>query len=127
MRQLMLLFTLCAGLAIFGATAFSANDRAGNAPLLSRLAVGQHVRLETAPSGGYELFIFNERYLKRLQESGADFFPQKIIEVGPDFVVIDAERGIQRAIAAHAIDVVSLLPNDFGDAESRDSETSPEQ
>ena len=120
MKQLVAPLLLCAGLAIFGATAFSANEQAETAPLLSRLKVGQRVNL-TEASGGYEFVIFNSR--KNLDERAADFVPHKVVQVGPDFVAVDLGRGMERAIAAHAIVGITTLSENFGESDSPDSES----
>jgi hypothetical protein len=78
--------------------------------LLSHLKAGQSVKLEQATSGGYNVNILNERYLKSYAQADNKYIPPKIIVVGPDSITVELSGGMKRIIAAHAIDVITELP-----------------
>lgn len=84
--------------------------------MLSRLAVGQPVRLQTGKTGGFNVDLLNDQNLKSLERNfqksnpTRKYVPSKIIEVGADYIVVSTPTGAEQTIAAHAIDVITKLP-----------------
>lgn len=109
--QKLLTLALCGVLLFAGVAAFSGDQQTENVSWLSRLKVGQPVRLERALSGGYNVNILNDTYIKSFQHADATHVPAKIIEVGRDFIVVDAGRGFKQTMTAHAIHVITELPD----------------
>jgi hypothetical protein len=78
--------------------------------MLSRLRVGQPVRLLRAISGGYNVEVLNDDYVKSFKGADANYIPEKIIQVSRDFIVVDKGRKFKQAISAYAIHVINELP-----------------
>jgi len=80
--------------------------------MLSRLKVGQQVRVVRISSGGYNIEIPNDKYIKDFERRNArvKFVTSKITEIGSDFIVVNSADGTEKTIAAHAIEVITKLP-----------------
>jgi hypothetical protein len=68
------------------------------------------VKLERAISGGYNVNVLNDDYVKSFERADAKYVPPKIIQVGRDFIAVDEGRGFKQTISAHAIHVITELP-----------------
>jgi len=108
MQRLVLSTAFCGALVLAAAAASIGNEPPNQSPMLSHLKVGQVVKLERATSGGYNVNILNAQYIKSYER--ANHVPPKIADVGPDYIVVKLDRGIQQMIAVHAIDVITLFP-----------------
>jgi hypothetical protein len=82
------------------------------ATMLSRLKVGQPVRLVRFPNGGgYNVEIPNDKYIKSFERTGRQrYVASKITEVGSDFIVVTSPDGTERTVAARLIEVITKLP-----------------
>jgi len=81
--------------------------------MLSRLKVGQQVRLVRFPNGGgYNVEIPNDKYIKDFERRNGrqKYVTSKITEIGSDYIVVISADGTERTVAAHAIEVITKLP-----------------
>jgi hypothetical protein len=107
MQKLVVPLAVCGVVALTVTAAFSGNEQGDKSPMLSQLRAGQRVKLERALSGGYNVNILNDRYVKSYERADPKYVPPKIIDVGPDFIVVDIGRGFKQTISARAIDVIT--------------------
>ena len=131
MQKLLLPLALCGvEIALCANAALSDNLEHAGSSMLSRLKVGQRVKLERAISGGYNVNIMNERLVKAFDGADPKYTMPTIINVGRDFIVVDVGSGYSRrdrqAISIRAIDVITHL--DDGDAvgAEKDPESKPQ-
>jgi hypothetical protein len=127
MQKLLISLALCGVVAIAATAAFSGNAQNKKSPMLSHLKVGQRVKLERALSGGYNVNILNDRYVKSYERADPKYVPPKIIDLGPDFIVVDAGRGFKKMISARAIDVITELPGIKDAAEETNARDAPKE
>lgn len=82
------------------------------ATLISRLKVGQQVRVLNGPVGGFNVEIPNAQYIKSFERKGNNrkYVTSKITEIGADYIVVTSADGTEKTIAIHAIDVITKLP-----------------
>jgi hypothetical protein len=116
---------LCGLLALAGVAAFGGALQPESAPMLSRLKVGQRVKLERAVSDGYNVNVLGDSHVKSFERADATYVPSTIIEIGRDFVVIDAGRGVTQTISAAAIHVITELPDARQPASARSDDWRP--
>lgn len=127
MQKLLLPLALCGVvIALCANAALSDNLEHAGSSMLSRLNVGQRVKLERAISGGYNVNILNDRYVKSYEGADPKFIPPTIINVGRDFIVVDVGRGRRQAISIRAIDVITHLPDADEAASEKDAESKPQ-
>ena len=127
MQKLVIPLALCGIVALAATAAFSGNEQPKKSPMLSHLKVGQRVKLERAISGGYNVNILNDRYVKSYERSDRQYVPAKIVDVGPDFIVVDAGRGFTQTISARAIDVITQLPDAKDAADVKNANDKPKE
>ena len=80
--------------------------------MISRLKVGQQVRVLQQNGGGFNIEIPNEQYIKNFERKNNNrkYVTSKITEIGSDFIVVSSANAGDRTIADHAIDVITKLP-----------------
>ena len=109
MKKMVVALALVSVFVVATAMALNDNEQQTRATILSRLKVGQPVRLERAISGGYNINVFNDRWVKSFEKADPKFVPPRILEVASDFIVVDTGHGHEQAIAAHAIHVITTV------------------
>ena len=84
--------------------------------MLSVLKPGQSVKLEMAPTGGFDVVVITEKLVETAKIADKNFRPTMIKKVGRGYVTVtqSIKRGaddeeIDRLIAAHAIHVITFL------------------
>ena len=80
--------------------------------MLSRLKVGQQVRLVTTNPIGFNIEIPNAHYIENFERSNQNrkYVTSKITEIGSDFIVVSSANSGEKTIALHAIAVITTLP-----------------
>jgi len=109
---------IVAGVALSACALFFAFAACGGEPeskpatMLSRLKVGQQVRLVLFPNGGgYNVELPNDKYIKNFERSKRQkYIASKITEISSDFVVVTSPDGTETTLAAHLIEVITKLP-----------------
>jgi len=112
MRTIVVPLTLSACVLLFAFAVRGDEPESKPATMLSRLKVGQPVRLVRFPNGGgYNVEIPNDRYIKNYERaSKKKYVASKITEVGSDFIVVTSPEGTETTLAARVIDVITKLP-----------------
>jgi len=112
MRSIVAGVALSACALLFTFAARGGEPESKPAAMLSRLKVGQQVRLVRFPNdGGYNVEIPNDKYIKNFERSKRQkYIVSKITEIGSDFVVATSPDGTETTVAAHLIEVITKLP-----------------
>jgi len=113
MKNIVLGLVALACAILFAFSASSGEPDAKPATMLSRLKVGQQVRLVRFPNGGgYNVEIPNDKYIKDFdrRNNRQKYVTSKITEIGSDFIVVTSPDGTEKTVAAHAIEVITKLP-----------------
>ena len=107
-----LMFVLVVSVAI----AVKGNDTETKSTMLSRLKIGQQVRLRVHESYCFNFILENTSsdQQKKMVETQEDssLKPWTITEIGCDYVVVSNPNGIEQAIAASAIHVITKVTNE---------------
>ena len=125
------LLALCGGSLFSLAIAIGANSALSDplehegSSMLSRLKVGQHLKLGRALSGGYNVNMLNDSYVKGIESANPNYTSPRIINVGRDFIVVDSGDGLRQTISINAIDVITHLPEGGESASESDTENEP--
>lgn len=112
------LFILFACFFMFGAAAtvaFDGNAQETTSTMLSRLQVGQRVKLSRAISGGYNVDVLTERQIRTYERTTSLPDALTIVAIRPDYIVV-TDHSVEQAIAAHAIDIISSVAADPNEA-----------
>jgi hypothetical protein len=112
MRNIFVWVALSACALMLAFAARGSEPEAKPATMLSRLKVGQQVRLVRFPNGGgYNVELPNDRYIKNFERSKRQkYVASKITEIGSDFIAVTSPDGTETTIAAHLIEVITKLP-----------------
>jgi hypothetical protein len=103
-------FSACALLIALGAPGSETESRP--TMMLSRLKVGQQVRLVRFPNGGgYNVELPNDKYIKNFERGKRQkYVVSKITEIGSDFIAVTSPDGTETTVAARLIEVITKLP-----------------
>jgi hypothetical protein len=88
--------------------------------MISLLKPGQAVKIERSASGGFNINVLTAKYVQSIRHGDESYVPPTIARIGRDFVAIKVvnirgegknrtTQDIERIIAAHAIDEITLL------------------
>jgi hypothetical protein len=91
--------------------------------MLSRLKVGQQVRLVRFPNGGgYNVELPNDKYIKNFERTKKQkYVASKISEIGSDFLAVTSPDGTETTVAARLIEVITKLPEIKAEADEPQS------
>ena len=112
MRSIVAGVALSACALLFAFEARGSETGSKPATMLSRLKVGQQVRLVRFPNGGgYNVELPNDKYIKNFERSKKQkYVASKITEIGSDFIVVTSPDGTETTVSAHLIEVITKLP-----------------
>jgi hypothetical protein len=112
MKALILGSTAVLTIVVVAAARSDTQSEMNSSTMISRLKVGQQVRVLQQNGGGFNIEIPNEQYIKNFERKNNNrkYVTSKITEIGSDFIVVSSANAGDRTIADHAIDVITKLP-----------------
>jgi hypothetical protein len=123
MRSIVVWVALSACAVLIALGARGGEPESKPATMLSRLKVGQQVRLVRFPNaGGYNIELPNDKYIKNYERNKRQkYVVSKITEVASDFIVVTSPDGTETTVAAHLIEVITKLPETKAEADEPQS------
>ncbi len=103
MKKLFIPMALFGAGALSIATTFSSAEQSQKTLKWPHLEVGQHVQHQPGSSSGMHIIILNNDEVKELERARSDperivSGPEKVIEVGSDYIVLDLANGWKRTV-----------------------------
>ncbi len=111
MKTLILSLTTVLVIVVVAAAHSETETAIQSSTMMSRFKIGQQVRV--LESGGwFNIEIPNDLYIKSFERKNNNrkYVTSKITEIGSDFIVVTSANGGEKAIAFHAIDAITKLP-----------------
>lgn len=95
----------CSALTLLVVSGLSAFAGDGGNSMLARLAVGQRIEMKPAFTGGMEITVYPEKQWKAFPQGY--LLPPQIIEIYPDYIVVELKPGLEQSISCNAIHMIT--------------------